>query len=86
MQHLRAGEVKVGRRREIADYKANFGSILGAKAFQDGFKDRIGIDINQRRLRTEGDDAAEWFIFRVAVKIGISVRSGNAAEKGYMGP
>src|SRR5262249_20025738 len=48
---------------------------------QHGFQDSIGIDVDQRRFRTERDRSYQSFVLGVAFHVRIAVGARHAAEK-----
>src|SRR5262249_16670795 len=81
VQHAPAREIDMGRCREVADDQADVARGLRLKTLRYGFKDGVGVDIEQRGFRAEGDHMGQRFILGMAGEIGIAHRSGYATQK-----
>src|SRR5262249_45936323 len=81
VQHARACEIHMGCCREVADNQADVARGLRLKTLRYGFEDGVGVDIEQRGLRTESDRVGQRFILGMTGEIGIAARSGYATQE-----
>src|SRR6266403_5024887 len=79
MQHSRPRQIDVGRSREIAGNQLDTGRFT--KRIQNRFQNRLGVDVEQRGLRTECDDADQRLHAFMPGTIRIAAGSRKTAEK-----
>jgi hypothetical protein len=56
MQHARAGEIEIRRRREIAYHQADVERTSAPKPLQDDFQNGVSIHVNQGCFWPKGED------------------------------